>query len=83
VEGEKGETKYYFSNLPIEMPYVKLVEYVHRRYTIERFYQDAKSELGLDQYEGHSWRGLHKHWAMVMLVYCWLTLERGYLWICK
>lgn len=29
VEGEKGETKYYFSNLPIETPYVKLVEYVH------------------------------------------------------
>ncbi len=78
VDGEKGDIKYYFSNLSIDTPYVKLVEYVHRRHTIERFYQDAKSELGLDQYEGRSWKGLHKHWAMVMLVYCWLILERRY-----
>lgn len=53
------------------------MEYVHRCHTIERFYQDAKSELGFDL-EGRSWRGLHKHWAMAMLVYCWLTLERRY-----
>jgi len=61
VEEEKGDIKYYFSNLSIDTPYVKLVEYVHRCHTIERFYQDTKSELGLDQYEGRSWKGLHKH----------------------
>ncbi len=84
VQGEDGDTKYYFSNLPRQTPEVKLVEYVHRRHTIERFYQDAKDELGLDQYEGRSWNGFHKHWAMVMLAYSWLTLQRscqGY--ICK
>lgn len=79
MEGEKCEAKYYFSNLPIETLYVKVVEYVHWRYTIYmRFYQDVKSELGLDQYEGRSWKGLHKYWAMVMFVYCWLVLERRY-----
>lgn len=77
VQGEDGDTKYYFSDLSLQTPEVKLVEYVHRRHTIERFYQDAKDELGLDQYEGRSWNGLHKHWAMVMLAYSWLTLQRG------
>lgn len=51
VPGTSGDLKYYFSNLPIETPDVKLVEYIHRRHVIERFYQDAKDELGLDQYE--------------------------------
>jgi len=52
VPGETGDTKYYFTNLPVDTPDVRIVEYVHRRYTIDRFFQDAKDELGLDQYEG-------------------------------
>ena len=76
VPGEAGDTKYYFSNLPIDTPDVRIVEYVHRRYTIDRFYQDAKDELGLDQYEGRMWHGFHRHFVMVMLAYSWLTLQR-------
>ena len=76
VPGMEGDMKYYFSNLPIETPDIKLVEYVHRRHSIERFYQDAKDELGLDQYEGRRWHGFHRHFAMVMLAYSWLALQR-------
>jgi SRSO17 transposase len=76
VPGSTGELKYYFSNLPIETPDIKLVEYIHRRHAIERFYQDAKDELGLDQYEGRRWHGFHRHVAMVMLAYSWLALQR-------
>lgn len=76
LPGEEGDTKYYFSNLPIDTPDVKIVEYVHRRHTIERFYQDAKDELGLDQYEGRMWHGFHRHFTMVMLAYSWLVLQR-------
>lgn len=42
VPGDTGDIKYYFSDLPEETPKVKLVEYVHRRHTIENFYKDAK-----------------------------------------
>jgi len=77
--GEDGDIKYYFSDLPAETPDIKIVEYLHRRHTIERFYQDAKDELGLDQYEGRSWQGFHKHYGMVMLAYCWLLLQRKFL----
>ncbi|MDI6707446.1 MAG: hypothetical protein HPY74_12840 [Firmicutes bacterium] len=76
MPGETGDTKYYFSDLPLDTPDVKIVEYVHRRHTIDRFYQDAKDELGLDQYEGRMWHGFHRHFIMVMLAYSFLTLRR-------
>ncbi len=76
IPGEEGDIKYYFSNLPLETPDFRIVEYLHRRHTIERFYQDAKYELGLDHFEGRTWNGFHRHFAMVMLAYSWLTLQR-------
>jgi SRSO17 transposase len=35
-----------------------------------------KEELGLDHFEGRSWRGFHHHAAMVILAYGFLLLER-------
>ncbi len=48
------------------------------RWVIERFYQDAKGELGLDDYEGRLWQGFHRHVALVMLAHCFLTLQQSY-----
>jgi len=76
LPGENGDIKYYFSNLPVDTPKVELVRYLHRREAIERFYQDAKTDLGLDQYEGRMWHGFHRHFIMVMLAYSFLTLRR-------
>jgi SRSO17 transposase len=44
-----------------------LVEYAHRRHPIERYHQDAKDELGWDQYQGRLWFGFHRHAALIML----------------
>ena len=35
-----------------------------------------KEELGLDHFEGRSWRGFHHHAALVLLAYGFLALER-------
>ena len=40
--GQKGDWKYYFSDFPADAPLERLVEYVHRRCHIDRFYEDAK-----------------------------------------
>jgi hypothetical protein len=43
---------------------------------VEQGYQQMKEELGLNHFEGRSWRGFHHHAALVMLAYGFLTLEQ-------
>ena len=42
---------------------------------MEQGYQQRKEELGLNHFEGRSWRGFHHHACLVMLAYGFLTLE--------
>ncbi len=35
-----------------------------------------KEELGLDHFEGRSWRGFHHHAALTFLAYGFLLLEK-------
>jgi len=76
VPGERGEVKWYFSNLPPDTPLQRLVELAHSRWPIEQFYEDAKGECGLDHYQGRRWDGLHRHLALVMLAYSFLARQR-------
>ena len=49
----------------------------HRRHAIEPFHEEAKGELGWDQYQGRLWPGFHRHAVTVMLAYSFLVwLER-------
>ena len=38
--------------------------------------QQTKEELGLNHFEGRSWRGFHHHASLVMLAYGFLALEQ-------
>lgn len=71
--GQSGKWKYYFSDLPADTPLEKLVDYAHRRWHIDRFYEDAKNELGLGDYQGRKWVGFHRHVIIVMLTYGFLA----------
>jgi SRSO17 transposase len=73
--GQKGKWKYYFSDFPADTSLEKLVEYAHRRWHIDRFYEDAKNELGLGDYQGRKWVGFHRHIIIVMLTYGFLALR--------
>ena len=54
----------------------RLVTLAHARWVIEQFYEDAKQECGLDDFQGRRWDGLHRHLALVMLAYSFLALQR-------
>jgi len=66
----------YFSNLGEDAEPELLVELAYRRHEIERFYQDAKNELGFGHYEGRLWYGLHRDPTFVMWAYSRLAAER-------
>jgi SRSO17 transposase len=72
---EEEQIKYWFSMLPKETSLPRLVLLAHARWVIEQFYEDAKQECGLDDYQGRSWQGLHRHLALVMLAYSFLMLS--------
>jgi SRSO17 transposase len=71
--GQPEERKYYGSNLPAEATLDELAGLAHRRHAIERFHEEAKGELGWDQYQGRLWVGFHRHTVTVLLAYSFLV----------
>ena len=47
--------------MPSDTPLDTLAGYAHRRHAIAQFHDEAKSELGWDQYQGRLWLGFHRH----------------------
>lgn len=75
-EQADGQLKYAFSNLPEGTPCIRAVRLWKSRWPVEQGYQQLKEELGLDHFEGRSWRGFHHHAALALLAYGFLLLER-------
>jgi SRSO17 transposase len=71
-----GKLKYAFSNLPADTSRLRAVRLWKSRWPVEQGYQQMKEELGLDHFEGRSWRGFHHHACLVMLAFGFLELER-------
>jgi SRSO17 transposase len=72
-----GELKYALSNLPARTSLVQAVRVWKQRWQVEQGHQQLKEELGLDHFEGRSWRGFHHHVCLALLAYGFLLLERG------
>ena len=71
--GQQGDWKYFWSDFPANTPLAVLVEYAHRRHWVEQYHEEAKTELGWDQYQGRRWDGFHRHAITVMLSYSFLV----------
>ena len=74
-EEDEKELKYYYSTLGAEVPWQRMAALAKSRWTIEQFYEDAKGECGLSDYQGRRWEGLHRHLALSMLAYSFLMLH--------
>jgi SRSO17 transposase len=67
-----GEKKYYLSDLPADAPLETLAALIKARWVCEQMHQQLKDELGLDHFEGRSWRGLHHHVLLCQLAFAFL-----------
>ncbi len=77
AEKDLGEEdlKYYYSALGEEVPLERLASLAKSRWAIEQFYEDAKGECGLGDYQGRRFDGLHRHLALSMMAYSFLMLH--------
>jgi SRSO17 transposase len=71
-----GERKYYLANLPADTTLKRLAGAIKARWVCEQAHQQMKEELGLDHFEGRSWKGLHRHALMTMIAYAFLQHHR-------
>jgi SRSO17 transposase len=68
--------KYFFVHLSATASLQQLVRLAHQRWAIEQQYQELKTELGLDHFEGRSYPGWHHHVVLTAIAYAFLQRER-------
>ena len=77
TDDAKTPFKFWLSNLPTTTTVSSLVRYAKLRWRIERDYQELKQELGLDHFEGRTWRGFHHHATLCAVAHGFLALRRA------
>ena len=66
---QEADVKYFRSNAPEGTPTATLLRVALTRHRVERCFQDQKTELGLDHYEGRTYTGLMRHLYLTLLSY--------------
>lgn len=75
-ENEKAPTHYTLARMRKAPSRNQLVRITKERWRTERVYEDLKGELGLDHFEGRSFRGWHHHVTVVLCCYAFVLSER-------
>ena len=85
VDWPRGEVLYHcylahFKSLPSKARCLRLSR---GRWQIEQYFQRSKDDLGLDHYEGRSWRGFHHHLVLSAVAYLfvcamWLRSKKNF-----
>ncbi|MCA9088814.1 MAG: transposase [Planctomycetaceae bacterium] len=74
---QRGASRqFFFRNQPAATSLKMLVRTAKSRWWIEHSYKELKDELGLDHFEGRSWRGWNHHVVLVLLAYEFLQGQR-------
>jgi SRSO17 transposase len=76
AERDARKTRFYYVNLPATASLAQLACFTHQRWPIEQQYQELKTELGLDHFEGRTFPGWHHHVVLTALAYNFLQAER-------
>ena len=54
----------------------ELARVARTRWAIEECFEEAKGQVGLDQYEVRRWEGWYRHITLAMLAHAYLTVIR-------
>ena len=74
---EPSKLAYYLAYGPKETPVEELVRVAGRRWAIEDCFEQAKGEVGLDEYEVRKWDGWHRHATLSLLAHAYLAVLRS------
>ncbi len=67
---------YWLATLPADAPLERLVGLAKLRWRVEHDYRELKDALGLDHFEGRSFKGWHHHVTLVSVAHAFVTLQR-------
>lgn len=73
----ENHPRFHFATLPATFSLKELVRVTKLRWRVERDYQDLKGEVGLDHFEGRTWRGFHRHATLCAVAHGFLALRRA------
>lgn len=71
-----GNIKYCLSNADSSYSLQRLVEMEANRHGIESVFQEAKSTIGMAEYQVRGWRGWHHHIALSMLALLFIMKQK-------
>ena len=74
---DPSERAYYRAYGPASITLAELVRVTGSRWRIEEGYEQAKGEVGLDQYEVRTWRAWYRYVTLALLAYAALVVMRG------
>jgi len=70
---DPNEVKYFISNAPESTPVEVLLRVAFTRWTIERCFEDSKTELGMDHFEVRHYRSIQRHLILCCLSHVFLS----------
>jgi SRSO17 transposase len=76
VRNADGEIKFALSNAPANTTLGELTRIHAQRFWVERSFEDAKSEVGMAEYQVRGWLGWHNHMALCCLALLFLLRVR-------
>ncbi len=74
---DRSERAYYRVYGPAAITLPEVVQVTGSRWRIEEGYEQAKGEVGLDQYEVRTWRAWYRSVTLALLAYAALVVMRG------
>ena len=75
-DDEDGELKAWMCWGVDEASLEELVSWAQLRWCVEQFHRDIEQNLGADEYQGRTWKGVHHHLAVVILAHAFVVRRR-------